>query len=252
MAKDELTNAHRGHRLRMKQRFLREGVEHMEAHEAIELLLYYALPYRDTNELGHRLVNQFGSVQNVLTAAYADLLKVEGVTPHIATLLTLCGDLSMRCIRECYCPGTQLYTDEDFVELLIPWFTGEKTESVVMISMDNRHKVINTTRLFRGSVNSSQFNNRIAIQQALQDNATLVAIAHNHPNGFAFPSHADLATTIKFVEVLASVDIRLVDHLVISDDDAVSMAATREFMPIFDVNTPLHKMRTLSQWFKLQ
>ncbi len=251
MTKKGLTNAHSGHRMRMKQRMLRDGVDNMEAHEAIELLLYYALPYRDTNELGHKLVDKFGSVQNVLSAAYPDLLKVEGVTPHVATLLTLCGQLAFRCIRESYYPGTQLLIDEDYVEFLIPWFAGEKEESVVMISMDNRHKVLNTTRLFRGSVNSANFSNRLAVQQALQDNATRVAIAHNHPGGFAFPSGADVKTTVSFAEVLAAVDIRLMDHLVISDDDAVSMASTPEYHAIFDLKVPLEKMRTLSQWLVL-
>lgn len=252
MAKNELTHEHRGHRERMKRRMLRETIEHMAGHEVIELLLYYAVPYRDTNPLAHRLITKFGSVHRVLAADYADLLKVEGVTPHIATLLVMCGQLTFRCLQEAYDPGTQLCDNEDYVPFLLPWFAGQKEESVVMISMDSRHKVLNTTRLFEGSVNSAYFSCRTAVQQALQDNATVVVIAHNHPNGFAFPSHADLDTTIQFAEVLASVDIRLADHIVVSEDDAVSMAATEAFAPIFDRATPLNKIRTLSQWYQMQ
>ncbi len=252
MAKNELTHEHKGHRERMKARMLRETIEHMAGHEVIELLLYYAMPYRNTNPLAHRLITKFGSVHHVLAADYADLLRVEGVTPHIATLLVLCGQLAYRCIREAYDPGTQLYTDEEYVEYLLPWFAGHKEESVVMISMDSRHKVLNTTRIFSGSVNSTSFNCRIAVQQALQDNATVVAIAHNHPNGFAFPSRADLETTVRFAEVLASMDIRLADHIVVSEDDAVSMAATDFFAPIFDIRKSLSEIRNLSQWYNTQ
>ncbi len=252
MAKKAYTHDHEGHRQRMKERLQREGVDHMPPHEVIELLLYYAIPYRDTNPLAHKLVEKFGSVRQVVSAHYADLLKVEGVTPHIASLITLCGGIAKRYTQESYAVGTQLYTDREYVDFLIPWFVGEKDESVVMISMDSRHKVLNTTRLFNGSVNSAYFNCRIAVQQALQDNATVVTIAHNHPNGFAFPSRADLKTTLQFAEVLASVDIRLADHIIVADDDAVSMAATSAFEPIFDHTVPLDKIRTVSQWYNLQ
>lgn len=251
MAKKQPTHEHHGHRERMKKRMLREGIEHMAGHEAIELLLYYAVPYRDTNPLAHRLITKFGSVSRVLTADYADLIKVEGVTPHIASLLVLSGQLAFRCVQEAYEPGTQLYTDEEYVEFLLPWFAGRKDESVVMISMDSRHKVLNTTRLFEGSVNSSYFNCRIAVQQALQDNATVVALAHNHPNGYAFPSRADVETSVQFAEVLASVEIRLVDHIIVSDDDGVSMAATDMFAPIFSLITPLKEIANLSQWYTI-
>ena len=126
-----------------------------------------------------------------------------------------------------------LYFDRRGLALIIPWFLGEKDESVVMISLDNKRKVLNTTRIFEGSVNSAQFNVRLAVQQALRDNATQIVLAHNHPNGFCFPSNADVSTTEYLVEVLKPLDIRIVDHLIISEGDCLCMSLLEETKHIF-------------------
>ena len=225
MAKTKDTVSHDGHRQRMKERLLRDGLESFSEHEMLELLLFYALPYRDTNALGHVLIDRFGSLCNVLDAAYADLLKV----------------------RRRYQRGTLLYTAKELGEYILPWFIGQKAESVVLVSMDNRSKLLNATRIFEGSVNSAQFNFRTAVQQALQDNATRVVMAHNHPNGFALPSNADIDTTRRFAEVLALVDIRLVDHIVVAEDDYVSMAETPMFAEIFRTGSSPAKSRKVAE-----
>ncbi len=247
MAKTKDTVSHDGHRQRMKERLLRDGLESFSEHEMLELLLFYALPYRDTNALGHVLIDRFGSLCNVLDAAYADLLKVPGVTPHIATLLTLCGQTAHSYMRRRYQRGTLLYTAKELGEYILPWFIGQKAESVVLVSMDNRSKLLNATRIFEGSVNSAQFNFRTAVQQALQDNATRVVMAHNHPNGFALPSNADIDTTRRFAEVLALVDIRLVNHIVVAEDDYVSMAETPMFAEIFRTGSSPAKSRKVAE-----
>lgn len=233
MSEKKENASHNGHRLRMKERFLREGISSFSGHEVLEILLYYAIPYRNTNDLGHRLEQSFGSLVKVLEADYQDLIKVPGVTPHIATLITLCGQLANRYQRERYAMGTILYDSDSYGKYLMPWFSAQKNESVVLMSMDNRHKVLNTTRIFEGSVNSTQFNLRDAVHQALRDNATIVVIAHNHPNGHAFPSQADIATTRRFATVLKELGIRLVDHVIVSEDDFVSLAQSRLCADIF-------------------
>ena len=234
----ERKNPHDGHRQRMKDRLLRGGLGGFADHEVFEMLLYYAQPYRDTNELGHRLVERFGSLVGVLEADYADLIRVDGITPHMATLLVLCGQLNRRYAREQYAVGRLLYTTEDYGNCALPWFIGEKVESVVLISMDNRCRLMNTTRIFTGSVNSTHFNFRELVRQTLQDNATQVVLAHNHPNGHACFSQADVQTTVQCLELLAPLQVRLLDHLVISQDDYVSMASTPELAHLFQSTLP--------------
>ena len=216
---------HEGHRQRMKERFLVNGLDGFSDHEILELLLFYAIPYRDTNPLAHELVKHYGSWMQVVNANYHDLLTVPGVTPHVASLLTLVGQAGIRYFRDVTMGDVvQLYDTDMMAEYLIPWFLGERDESVVLISLDNKRKVLNTTRVFEGNVNSAQFNVRLAVQQALRDNATQIVLAHNHPNGFCFPSDADVATTAYLTEVLEPLDIQLIDHLIICEGDCLCMS----------------------------
>lgn len=231
--------SHDGHRQRMKERLLRDGLKGFSDHEVMEVLLYYALPYKDTNGLGHLLVDHFGSLTRVLEAHYADLLKVPGVTPHVASLITLSGQLAQRYMRRCYAFGELLFHTEQLSRIAVSEFVGKKVESVLLISMDNKRKLLNVTHVFEGSVNSAQFNFRIAVQQALQDNATTVVLAHNHPNGLCFPSQEDLNTTRKFAEVLELVGITLVDHLIVAEGESVSMAESSQYKDYLDPHAPL-------------
>lgn len=228
------TGDHTGHRQRMKERLLCGGLDSFSDHEIVELLLFYALPYRNTNDLAHTLVARYGSWTRVLEANYTDLLTVPGITPHVATLLTLAGQAAQRYHRDVTGVVHQLYDTEMLAQHIIPWFLGEREESVVLVSLDNKRKHLNTTRIFRGSVNSAQFNVRLAVQQALRDNATQVALAHNHPNGYAFPSTADINTTRYVSQILAPLDIRLVDHIVVAEGDGLCMSLLNETRHLFD------------------
>ena len=120
-----------------------------------------------------------------------------------------------------------------FGRCVMPWFVGEKNESVVLLSLDNRYRLINATRVFSGSVNSTQFSCRIAVQQALRDNATQVVLAHNHPNGHAFYSDADVETTRRFRQATEMLGIRLLDHLIVSDGDFISLRDTPQTAGLF-------------------
>ena len=229
---------HEGHRQRMKERLQTGGLASFSDHEIIEMMLFYAIPYRDTNELAHTLVAHFGSWTGVLDADYADLLTVPGVTPHIATLLTLSGQAARRYHADLTGSVTQLYTLQDVMRHVVPQFLGAREERVLMVSLDNKRKLLNTTCIFEGSVNSAQFNVRQAVQQALRDNATQVVLAHNHPNGFAFPSEADVRTTQYVAKVLAPLEIRLIDHLVVAEGDCLCMSRLPETAWLFNGGEP--------------
>lgn len=225
--------SHEGHRQRMKERYLTGGLAGFSGHEVLELLLFYGLPYKDTNELAHTIESSFGGLANVLEAEYADLLQVKGVTPHVATLICLCGDIGRRYYAEVSGRVTHLYDTESLANYIKPMFLGQREESVVLVSMDNKRKLLNATRIFKGSVTSAQFSLRMAVQQALRDNATRVALAHNHPLGYAFPSKADLEVTKRFRETLEPLDIRLVDHLIVSENECLSLCHLEETKSLF-------------------
>lgn len=229
---------HDGHRQRMKDRLLTSGLASFSEHEIIELLLYYAIPYRDVNELAHTLTARFGGWTGVLDADYADLIAVPGVTPHVATLLTLSGQTARRYHADLNGTVTHLPGLHDIIRYVVPQFLGAREERVLLVSLDNKRKLLNATFVFEGSVNSAQFNVRQAVQQALRDNATQVVLAHNHPNGFAFPSEADIRTTHYVSQVLAPLEIKLIDHIVVAEGDCLCMSELPDSAWLFNGGKP--------------
>lgn len=225
---------HEGHRQRMKERFLRGDLDSFDDHEILELLLFYAVPYRDTNPISHALVDRYGSWVKAVDASYDDLLTVPGMTPHMAVLLSLMGKAAQRYFKDSNGTVRHLYNADAVGQHVIPFFFGERDESVLLVSMDNRRKHLNTTRICRGSVNSIQFNVRLVAEQALRDNATRVAIAHNHPNGYAFPSEADVTATQYVIDALRPLGIRVVDHVVVSDGECLCMSSLPDTSWLFD------------------
>lgn len=225
-------NVHDGHRRRFKEQFLKSGLEGFNSHQLLEMLLYYSIPRKDTNPLAHRLMDTFGSLSGVLEADYEELCRVEGITPHTAMLLTFCGKLFWKYYEDKYADGVMLTTTQDFGKYLLPRFFGMKNEAVILLSLDNRGKVLHCSTIFEGSVNATEISVRLILAEALRYNATAVVISHNHPNGHAVPSKEDLETTRILARALAMVEIRLLDHLVVAEDDYVSMRDTPAFAPL--------------------
>ena len=217
-------SVHDGHRDRLRSRFLEHGTDAMEDHALLELLLFYACPRIDTNPLAHRLLDHFGGLPQIMDASAEELQQVPGIGKNTAALLKLIPQLSRRTeIRRC---GTEdiLNTTEKAGRYLIPYFSTERDEVVYMLCLDAKCKVISCRLLFRGSVNSAVVNIRSAVENALLSKATSVILAHNHTSGLAIPSQEDGITTRKLYDALAAVDVKLVDHIVVADDDFVSLA----------------------------
>lgn len=222
---------HEGHRQRMKQRFLREGLDHFEQHQVLELLLYYCVPRRDTNPIAHALLQRFGSVAQVLEAPYEELMKVPGMGESAATFLTLINDLGRYYQVNRAGKPTILSTVEQCGRYLVPHFYGRRNETVFLLCLDAKCKVLCCKEVGEGSVNSAAIPIRRLVEMALGTNATSVILAHNHPSGLALPSDEDICTTRRLAMALDSVEIRLVDHVVVAEDDFVSMAQSGLYRP---------------------
>ncbi len=214
---------HDGHRNRMKQRFLEDGLDRFDEVQALELLLFYCIPRQDTNELAHRLIDRFGSFANVLEAGYGELKKVPGVGEGAATFLPLLMETSRYYGVNKQKEQKILHSVEDCGAYLVPYFHGRKNETVFMLCMDAKCKVLCCKEVGEGSVNSAAVPIRRIVQMALSANATSVILAHNHPSGLALPSGEDVQTTQNLAAALDAVEILLVDHIIVSDDDYVSL-----------------------------
>jgi len=214
---------HKGHRERLKQRFLEEGLDNFTDIQVLELLLFYAIPRSDTNPLAHALLDHFGSLSQVLEADVEELKKVRGIGDHAATLLALVIDLC-RYYQVNYAQRTEiLATLEDCGKYLVPRFFGRTRETVFLLCLDAKCKVLCCKEIGEGSVNTAAISVRKVVETALAANATTVVLAHNHPSGIAVPSNEDIQTTRRIAAALYAVEIHLADHIVVAEGDYVSM-----------------------------
>lgn len=214
---------HDGHRKRLIQRFLEEGLDSFEPHNVLELLLFYSIPRRDTNELAHQLIDTFGSLNGVFNAPYEALMQIDGVGANTAALLKLVPQLTRT-----YYSGTKreiiLSSYDEAGVYFLPYFIGRQEEVVFMVCLDAKSRVISHQLLHKGSVNSAETNIRKIMNVALQCNAVGVLLAHNHPGGMALPSPEDVATTRYIRDALRPMGVELLDHIIVADQDFTSLA----------------------------
>ena len=214
---------HDGHRQRLIQRFLEEDLDNFEPHNVLELLLFYAIPRKDTNELAHVLIDTFGSLKGVFDAPYEELIKVTGIGPNTAALLKLVPSLT-RTYYSSDARSVILDTSEKSGEYFLPYYIGQTEEVVRLACLDAGGKVISNQILHRGSANAAEVNMRKIVNIALRNNAMGVILAHNHPGGLPLPSEEDVATTKSIREALMPMGILLMDHIIVAGQDYVSMA----------------------------
>ena len=215
---------HDGHREKMRRRFLQGGLEPFADHEALELLLYYAIPRRDTNPIAHALMERYGSLSAVLTAPVEDLKKVEGIGESAAVLLKLAPQLYRKAKLSDAEQETVLNSVERVGAYLLERFAGEKNEGVYQLCLDRKGKLLACKKLGEGGVASADLDIRRLVENALLTGASSVVLAHNHPSGVALPSQDDYAATDRAKAALAVVGVALTDHIIVADGDFVSMS----------------------------
>ena len=225
---------HDGHRQRLKQRFQEEGLDGFTQIQALELLLFYCIPRKDTNPIAHALIERFGSFSQVLEAPVAELCKVPGVSRNTALFLQLNREVGRFYLVDRMQKNTVLTTLDACAAYMVPRFYGRSVETVYLLCLDAKCKVLCCKEVGEGSVNSAGISVRKIVETALHANATSVVLAHNHPSGLALPSEEDLQTTRRIAAGLQAVEIQLVDHIIVADDDYVSMAQSgQRFLDCF-------------------
>lgn len=225
---------HSGHRQRVRERFLSEGLDHFQRHQVLEMLLFYGIPRKDTNELAHRLLETFGSLAGVMDASYEDLRNVSGMTDTAASLICFSKALSREYFKDRQRVDKVLKSHQRMGEYAQSFLAGLDHEAVLLICMDGRHRVLHAGILTHGTVNAADINTRLVMQMALRHNATAVVLAHNHPTGSAVPSFEDVTTTRSLIAALAPAGITLLDHIVVAGDTYSSMKNTPMWAPMFE------------------
>lgn len=222
---------HAGHRQRLKERFLKDGLDNFEEHQVLELLLFYGIPQRDTNEIAHELIKKFGSLSRVLEATPEELSEVKYVGDNVTTLFQLITAVARYYQVSCAMREEILSTIDSCGKYLVPFFYQRPNETVFLLCLDAKCKVLGCKLVGEGSVNSANIPIRRVVEIALNTNATTVVLAHNHPSGLALPSADDIQTTLRLAKAMEAVEITLADHIVVADNDFVSLCQSGYYRP---------------------
>ena len=214
---------HIGHRERLKQRLIKYGIDNFEPHEILEILLFWAVPRKDTNILAHRLIEKFGSITAVFDAPFKVLKEVKGIGENSALLIKLIPQLSRIYQDNKYLINQAVPTLNECYDKMVLKFIGRTEEAVAIMLFDSKGKVVYDGVINQGSVNAVEIYSRKIVELISAYFATSIIIAHNHPSGIALPSREDIKSTDKLSVILQSMNVSFIDHIIVADGDFVSM-----------------------------
>ena len=220
----EIKSIHKDHRSRVRDKFNKVGLGGFADHEILELLLFYAIPYKDTNPIAHELLNQFGSLENVFAASQEELEKVKGISTNSATLLKLIPSIASKLSKDQtkYYPHIRSWKDAiNYCNLLLG---NEPQENVYAICIDNKSEVRSAKLISTGGASSAQVDTKKLTKYVLDRDYNKIILAHNHPIGNATPSNEDIMFTKHIIQMFAMLNIEVLDHCIISPTGAFSMA----------------------------
>lgn len=220
----EKENAHAGHRARLKNRFLTEGLDAFNEHQILELLLFYTIPIKDTNEIAHDLIKTFGSLSRVFDAHPKELQKVRGISEHSSALLSMIPQLSRAYLQDLSRERPVLDSAQAAGAYIKNFFMGRIYEVFYLFCMDKSCRVIHEEKICEGTLDETPCYPRLVLEAAFRHNAQRVIFAHNHPSGILKPSPGDIEATHRLVRVFEGVDIEVVDHIITGKSGYISMA----------------------------
>ncbi len=222
---------HDEHRKRLRERFREEGLDGFTEVQVLELLLFYCLPRKDTNPIAHALIDQYGSLAQVMETPADELKNASGIGEASATFLALIHAFDRQYQKSKVKNNQVLPTIDDCGEYLMSCFKNQRNETVYLLCLDSKCKLLRCKKVGEGSINSASVPIRRLVEIALGYGAVSVVVAHNHPGGLAIPSAEDQLTTRRIAQALDAVEIRLIDHIIVADDDFISLAQSGLYNP---------------------
>lgn len=215
---------HEGHRQRLKNRFKEEGLDGFEDHQILELLLFFSIPRRDTNELAHALIQKYGSLSGVLDADAKDLATTTGMGENSALLLALIPSISRAYLRDRWGEKPTLENTVQAGEYVLSLCSGRNYEGFYVICLDTQQKVIYPALVHEGTLDEVPVYPRLVVETVLRHKANSVILAHNHPGGNPSPSPQDIEVTKKIKIALEAISVSVLDHIIAAGNSYTSCA----------------------------
>ena len=218
---------HAGHRQRLRDRFRKAGAEALPDYELLELVLFSALPRRDTKSLAKRLIARFGSFAEVVTAPERRLKEVEGVGESVVTELKLVRAAALRMMRSEIMQRPTLSSWAQVLDYLRAAQGFEHREQFRVLFLDKKNHLIADELQQQGTIDHTPVYVREVVKRALELSATAIVLVHNHPSGDPAPSRADIEVTKQIVAAAKPLGIAIHDHIIVGRDGHASFRALK-------------------------
>ncbi|MBR6681879.1 MAG: hypothetical protein IKL40_02725 [Clostridia bacterium] len=221
-------NVHKGHRQRLKKRYIDEGLEHFQLHNILELLLFFGIPLKDTNVIAHDLIEKFGSFSAVFDADIESLKSVKNMTENAAILIKLMPEISKACDLDRNSISSKRFdTKEKIEKYLIDLYRGLKVETVYLLLFDAKQHLVDCIKLDSGNASSSKFDSARIVEIAVKRGIPNVVLAHNHPSEKTFSSN-DIIATRRLKHFLGEMKINLIENYVVAGNKVYRLVEQTE------------------------
>lgn len=223
---NENKNLHNGHRDRVKKRFESEGLEKFFDHQIIELLLFYGIPRKDTNEIAHRLMNRFGSLSAIFDAPVKSLQEC-GISYNTAIFLKLIPDVCSRYYKDKYVSpnkNKKFNSGKNIKDFVLTYFIGKNEEHLLLLLLNSKGEQLYCNFICKGTNSTSDVNITKILQSCVQHKASGAIIAYNHPRGIAIPSNRDIEMAFKLKKALSTIGVVLLEQFIVSGMEACAMS----------------------------
>ncbi len=208
---------------RPRERLAQHGAQVLTNAELLAILLRVGVPGENAIQIGHRLLQYFGSISGLHRAPYEEVCAQRGVGPAKAAQIKAAIELGIRMTLESPEERPTIHSPADAAALVKHEMSALEQEELRVILLDTRNGVLGLVEVYRGSLNSSQVRVGELFKSAIRRNAAAVLIVHNHPSGDPSPSPEDIQITRTIVEAGRLLDIRVLDHLIIAGGQYVSL-----------------------------
>lgn len=209
---------------RPREKLLDKGPAALSDAELVAIFLRTGVKGTSAVSLARQVLQELGGLRQLLQADQARFCQVHGLGTAKYVQLQATLEMARRHLEQDLARGDALTNPDSVRRFLIAQLRGHDQEVFGCLFLDNRHRLIAFEELFRGTIDGATVYPREVVKRALTLNAAALILAHNHPSGVAEPSLADRAITHKLRDALALVDVRVLDHIVVGDGPAVSMA----------------------------
>ena len=220
-SKTNAKNIHKDHRSRLKKQFIENGIDAMTDIQKLEMLLFYSIPLKDTNPLAHKLIEEFGSLSEVLSASYNELIKVDGVKENSATLIKFFGSMLNYCSKPA--DDEILGSSSKAKKFVTKYFKHISVEQFYVFCLTKTNIVKKAFLINSGTNCEVNVEIRNITEKSLETNCTRMIIAHNHPAGKAIMSEQDCRFTFSLLCSCILNNIELLDHIIVGTDKTISL-----------------------------